>query len=185
MKGKSSDKQANSQVPNGKRRKLIIGGMVVSASPVLSQWTKPLINSVMLPAHAQTSVEDPPPPPAADEIFGTTLLLSDGIGNDTDVIFHVVASGGTFTIQVYGFNPNTDLFKGIHRATVNDIGQLTSGTWAECQNDGSEGFSFDVSFQVISYTPGVEVVIQLVNAVSYTIPLNNAATAPTCPLVPT
>jgi len=48
-----------------KRRHLVLGSIGVSAA-LPTQWTKPLVNSVLTPTHAQMSPPPPPPPPAAD-----------------------------------------------------------------------------------------------------------------------
>ena len=44
-------------------RKLLVGGGIVGASTQLpDKWTKPLVDSVLVPAHAQTSVTPQPTP---------------------------------------------------------------------------------------------------------------------------
>lgn len=48
-----------------KRRKLLLGGV---SGVVITAWHKPIINSVLTPAHAQTSMPPTPTPPTAAEL---------------------------------------------------------------------------------------------------------------------
>jgi len=47
------------KIDNSKRKLLSLGGVTALAIAAPTSWTKPLVNSVMLPAHAQTSALDP------------------------------------------------------------------------------------------------------------------------------
>jgi hypothetical protein len=67
---------------NDSRRKLLKSiaagsGAIVAGKSLPENWTKPVIDSVVLPAHANTSPEPPPPPPPAGltGIFLTTETI--------------------------------------------------------------------------------------------------------------
>ena len=55
---------------NGKRRTVICGtvGLGVTGIVIPGKWSKPIIESVLLPAHAQTSEEPDPDPPTPEEL---------------------------------------------------------------------------------------------------------------------
>lgn len=63
-----------------KRRHLILGSLGVSAA-LPTQWTKPLVNSVLTPAHAQMS--PPPPPPDPDPVDPADVCPMIVFGNVT------------------------------------------------------------------------------------------------------
>lgn len=77
-------------------KSLVAGsGAIVAGKSLPDSWAKPIVDSVMLPAHAQTSQAVTPPPTG---LFSSTL--SDG----------PVASGvtRTFNFDVTGFIPTGD-----------------------------------------------------------------------------
>jgi len=86
-----------SDQPRRKLLKSIIAGSgaILAGKSLPDSWAKPVVDSVMLPAHAQTSQALIPPPSGP---FSSTL--SDG----------PVASGGTrtFNFDVTGFIPTGD-----------------------------------------------------------------------------
>lgn len=61
MKGKDIENQqgelgSSQKDTSSKRRKVLVGGGVISAGAVLPQeWTSTVLRSLVLPAHAQTS----------------------------------------------------------------------------------------------------------------------------------
>ena len=85
----------------------IIAGVGAVASFAPSSWTKPIISSVVLPAHAQTSAEDSTAPTGADatinaDVSGVatgTLAASDDTDNNPVVMIVSQPSGGGVTLS--------------------------------------------------------------------------------------
>lgn len=59
MKKNKHDKVQLLEKKMNQRRKLLLG---VGATGAMAAWHKPIVNSIVLPAHAQTSVATPPTP---------------------------------------------------------------------------------------------------------------------------
>ena len=81
----------DTQVQQASRRRLMktlaAGGVMTTAAIQLpKQWAKPLVDIVLLPAHAQTSPPAPPPPPGPFELTAT----------DVQSVVPAACSGGTF-----------------------------------------------------------------------------------------
>ena len=80
----------NNKNPNTRRKLLIgLGSTVVGASQLPKSWSKPIVNSVILPTHAQTTETDtsptptpPPPPPPLPTSFSGTINLPGIAKND-------------------------------------------------------------------------------------------------------
>lgn len=74
MTDNDMQKKKNKEQQNGARRQLLKGVVGVSA---LAAWHKPMVNTVITPAHAQTSPIDPPPPPppmCPDAVIGNVTF---------------------------------------------------------------------------------------------------------------
>ena len=100
------------------RRKLLVGltGGVAGASQIPTQWTKPIIDSVLLPAHAQTSATTPAPTTAAPTTAAPTtqapttaapcaspLLDASNVTTTDELVLRDPSgqtSGGTATTQI-------------------------------------------------------------------------------------
>ena len=76
------------------RRKLLIGlgSTIAGASQLPKSWSKPIVNSVILPAHAATSEDTdssptptPPPPPPLPTSFSGSITLPGIVSNDHEL----------------------------------------------------------------------------------------------------
>ena len=69
---------------NLKRRKFLLGlgGGIAGAAQLPTKWTKPVVDSVMLPAHAQTSATTSMP---TTTVFAPCDLVISGIGVDSRI----------------------------------------------------------------------------------------------------
>ena len=97
--------------PNTKRRMALLGGIGTAAAAAV--WHKPLINSVLLPVHAQMSVADPvvvddPAPvedPVADALvfFAAAAAINPIVQNNSilDVLFPVAHAGDVMEESSY------------------------------------------------------------------------------------
>ena len=80
------------------RRKLLKtivsgGGAIVAGKSLPESWTKPVVDSVMLPAHAETSPAEPTPPTPC-----TPCLVAQSYCNGGNTIIVSVAVDGTVTV---------------------------------------------------------------------------------------
>lgn len=85
--------------PNDSRRKLLKSiaagsGAVVAGKSLPESWSKPVVNSVLLPAHAETTTGSGPIPAPCCDIDGTYC----GIFGDGASIEITVESSGVLTI---------------------------------------------------------------------------------------
>ena len=72
-----SDKNNSTQL--GRRRVLksvAVGGTVATAATLPAKWTAPVVDMVVTPAHAQTSVVEDPTPMIQQGVYSTTTPLS-------------------------------------------------------------------------------------------------------------
>ncbi len=204
MEKTTKSRRKNSEKkPHKTRRKLLAGGAAFTAAPILTQWGKPIINSVLLPAHAQTSGDiaepapapppppdpapapppPPPPPPPAAETF--SLLVSQNTPDTPSGEYFVSVDDGTFSIVIFFDAAETDLSPRITTSTATDVGVPTNQVEQACANDGSLGPTVDApeTIQVVSYTPGVNVELQFASGGVFSLPLDNSAAAPSCPIL--
>ena len=91
---------------NENRRKLLKSlaagsGAVIAGKSLPESWSKPVVDSVMLPAHAQTS-----PSPCTPCLVAATYCVGSGTGS----IVVAVATNGTVTVSYSAFDtsPQTD-----------------------------------------------------------------------------
>lgn len=97
---------------NLSRRKLLAGSGVAAGAVVAAQteWAKPLISSVVLPAHAQTSMQ------TIAEIAGATEVVSTLFSVLTDAQASALSGPGPLTV----FAPTNQAFTNI-QATVDTL----------------------------------------------------------------
>ena len=166
------------------RRKLLLGAAAITTLPTVGIWSKPVINAVLLPAHAQTSENPTPDPVGMVESFSFIVPVCDGpVSQGAE--FFVQVDDGTFTIEIYTDSQNTDLSPRINSATATNVGTLFASVFRNCANDGSTGspLNSDQAIMVFAYSPGVSVELQYeFESNTYVIPLNNNAVAPSCPI---
>lgn len=129
-----------------RRKILTAAGLIgVAGSQLPSGWTKPLVNSVILPAHAQTSgcsAEDVagnwafsvPSDPAGG---GTLYFKSDGTWEDEGTPGSWSVSGNTFTFErTYVVSGATHNFRGT--ATLSsDCTSMMSGSFTDEEVGGA------------------------------------------------
>ena len=89
------------------RRKLLKtivsgGGAIVAGKSLPENWTKPVVDSVMLPAHAETSPAEPTPPtpptPCTPCLVAETYCTGRSNGAGGGSINISVATNGTVTV---------------------------------------------------------------------------------------
>ena len=86
------------------RRKLLKtivsgGGVIVAGKSLPESWTKPVVDSVMLPAHAETSPAEPTPPtPCTPCLVAETYCAGRSNGAGGGSIDISVATNGTVTV---------------------------------------------------------------------------------------
>lgn len=80
----------NQPIPNrrdtARRRilkRLVAGGIIATGRMMPDDWHKPVVESVILPAHAQTTQEEPPPLSNVSNVNVTMQM--NFFGSDTDV----------------------------------------------------------------------------------------------------
>lgn len=62
-------------------KRLVAGGGIVATGRIMpDDWHKPVVESVILPAHAQTTQEEPPPSNVSNSAMEVNFF-----GSDTDV----------------------------------------------------------------------------------------------------
>ena len=80
----NENRQRQSHASDESRRKtltrLVLGGGVLASLP--KRWTRPMVERVLLPAHAQASPVQPPPPPSGGNNLGPHLITLRSILND-------------------------------------------------------------------------------------------------------
>ncbi len=164
------------------RRKILVGAGVLSSLPLTAKWGKPVINSVVLPAHAQTSTTVPP---ALIESFALSLAAPNGpVSQGAD--FFARLAGGVFTVEIYTDAQNTDLSPQILRVTIPSVGVFVSGERFGCGNDGSQTGPFpgDARIQIVAYNPGVSIELQYeFDSGTFVLLLNNSAANLSCPVL--
>ena len=91
---------------NESRRKLLKSvaagsGAIVASKSLPESWSRPVVDSVMLPAHAQTSPSSPPSPPSP---LGCSpdpqTVVDSGTGTSTDAIAIIFDGQTTCTLQI-------------------------------------------------------------------------------------
>jgi len=122
---------------NENRRKLLKSlaagsGAVIAGKSLPESWSKPVVDSVMLPAHAQTS-----PSPCTPCLVAATYCAGSGNGTGGGSIDIAVSINGTVSVDHSGFavSPQTDSVDpcagGAFSVTANSSGSGTitvSGT---------------------------------------------------------
>jgi len=114
---------------NLKRRQLMLG--TLGAGAVLpAQWTKPLINSVLMPAHAQMSPDPlPNPEDVCPMIVVGNVLFNPVSGTNTPpvcvVTFDVFSSDATASLTITDISNNSTADTTV---TVTDLGVATDAT---------------------------------------------------------
>lgn len=95
---------------NKSRRKLLKSiaagsGAVIAGKSLPESWSKPVVDSVMLPAHAQTS-----PSPCTPCLVAATYCAGSGNGTGGGSIDVAVSIDGTVSVSHSGFDtsPQTD-----------------------------------------------------------------------------
>ncbi|MFC1630713.1 hypothetical protein ACFL2N_02145 [Pseudomonadota bacterium] len=87
------------------RRKLLKSiaagsGAIVAGKSLPESWSRPVVDSVMLPAHAQTSTAPPAPPRAPDGIYSITNASSPPAGTSADDKYRVCVTVNGSTADV-------------------------------------------------------------------------------------
>ncbi|MGH1542669.1 MAG: hypothetical protein ACRBHB_19775 [Arenicella sp.] len=93
-KKNTNNKMSHTQVSKARRKVLTtfaIGGGVVAASQAPHKWVKPVLNSVILPAHAQTSVTAPSVNQTFNTVGAASFTVPDGI---TSLQISISGGGG-------------------------------------------------------------------------------------------
>lgn len=110
------------------RRDILKGAGILS---VLTVWHKPIVNSVVLPAHAQTST--PPPPPPADLCSGIVIgnVVSGPVSGSTTppvctTTFDVLSDNSRGDITIVSIQE--DVLPANTSLTVQSLGTATSTT---------------------------------------------------------
>ncbi len=109
------------------RRKLLLG---IGATSAMAAWHKPLINAVVVPAHAETSPPEETPPPPAPPTPPTecpTIVLDDVTSQALSGAAGNTSCGVTFGI--FSSDPNVPL-------EITGIETSALGTDVEVTNDG-------------------------------------------------
>lgn len=107
-----TEKKNNPQPSN--RRRLLKGAVGASALASLlpSQWSKPVINAVLTPAHGQTSPVDPPPPPppppmCPDAIIGNVVTGPVSGQAQCTVTFDILSTDSTQPLNIVSVTDNS------------------------------------------------------------------------------
>jgi len=75
---------------------IVIGGSLVAIGESLpDSWRRPVVNSVLLPAHAKTSGSEPVPPTPGRQIFNSATESAVFTVPDRVTSIHVVAFGAS------------------------------------------------------------------------------------------
>ena len=114
----SHDSPRNDQLVAARRRLLlslsVAGGALATGKMVPEKWVAPVVDSVLLPAHAQTTGElRQAASSGSDTIVSTTANHTDAIASSQGALDRVIASaiptahaleevGGEFSAQVFG-----------------------------------------------------------------------------------
>ena len=159
------------------RRKILFG---IGATSAMAAWHKPLINAVVVPAHAQTSPLDTPPPPPVvcpDLIIDnvTSQALSGAASNTScGVTFDVLSSSPDVVLTVTAIETSV---LAADVTVVNDgLGDasMTSGprvTWTgpiagtapgDCTNPANIVPAEDVTFTITATCPDGDAPTELV-----------------------
>lgn len=92
------------QIPAQQSRRRVLkgltgsGGLILGAKALPEQWTRPIVNSVVLPVHAQTIA--PPPPPLSDACLNVFTGFFPGITVPNSGLFGgTVNAGETVTVS--------------------------------------------------------------------------------------
>ncbi len=77
--------------PNTRRKLLIgIGSTVLGASQLPKSWSKPIVNAVILPTHAQTTETDSSPTPTLPTSFSGTLTFPGVVNNKENKLLSIL-----------------------------------------------------------------------------------------------
>jgi len=93
---------------------VIGGGAIAAAKTMPEQWAKPVVDSLILPSHAQTSMPDPDPTPLVCEFTASSELLSD-------------VGGVTSSVRTFNFPATETLFAPGGDLTFNVTAMVTPG----------------------------------------------------------
>lgn len=114
------------------RRKLLSGAACASA---LAMWHMPVINAIVLPAHAQTSVPEPTPPTAAEVcpmVVVQNAVFGPVSGTNTPpvctVTFDVLSADATQDLTIQSITTGT--LPADVTVDVQDLGTATATTGA-------------------------------------------------------
>lgn len=157
-----SDTQSNQPRHKG-RRQLMTGGLALGATlPLLpSSWTRPVVQSVLLPAHAQTSADPSLKDPEQEKPNEISLpavsvsgdcRIADAVGDFNDV---------TLTCGQFGLSPQDDtiaelFYQGFYQdfafiARFEQLGPPATGQFFEARAECNEPESIvGVDYQVLS-----------------------------------
>jgi hypothetical protein len=115
---------------------LAVGGAVVLERSVPQFWKKPVIDSVMLPAHAQMSPQGESPPETTPFSESLTLPLEDDSGNvainfSFSVTGFTPAGDGTLTVVTIGDIDGVDEQYEVALAGVGTLGFTDAGAFCD------------------------------------------------------
>lgn len=179
------------------RRKLILS-TIASATSSTIIWTKPVVNTIVLPSHAvtteQATVEVTAPTPettepaqttttaAPREVFSRNFSNGEGLFGLNSAL-RVVAENGAFSIEYYSDAAESDLTAFIERGTTSSLNVSVSMSRSVCTDDGSEIPSSGMSTLTLSnYIPGVSIDVSSFS-LSRTLPLTMNAPELSCPVM--
>lgn len=89
-----TDKKSNENRRNLLKSIAAGSGVIVAGKSLPESWSRPVVDSVMLPAHAQTS---PPPPPPTGNTYATTIAA----GQTPPGAIGVTTLGGVADITIW------------------------------------------------------------------------------------
>lgn len=109
------------------RRNILKGAGLISA---LTVWHKPIVNNVVLPAHAQTSTPPPPPEELCSAIVVDNVIFGPVSGNNTPpvctVTFDILSNNSRGDLTIISIQE--DALPANTTITVQDLGPATSTT---------------------------------------------------------
>lgn len=156
------------------RRRLIcaLGGTsgAVLGGALMSGWQKPIVESVLIPAHAQTS-DETPAPTACNNEFGWTIMMTSP--TPVDISLALFLNGSAVTSDVFPSASAASL--SLNSTTSTGSADASLGFELEWSHTSIGSFSFPYTFDATCCTDNFQLISNAGFAAAGTVPLQNLA----------